>query len=80
MGLEMDVPGAGRRSHIVDRLGGARVAHVDDAEALGEHMAHIGEAALDHDLHAVGAPTLIGVAEQAHVAGVVGFGEVVTHE
>src|SRR5262249_52157444 len=72
----MDVPGVGRRRDGGVRLRSARVAHVDHAEALGEHVADIGEAALHHDLHAVGPAALVGVAEEPHVAGKVGGGEV----
>ena len=79
MHLQMDVPGAGRRRDVIDRLRIARIAHVDDAEALREHVADIGEAALDHDLHAVRPAALVGISEQAHVAGVVGSGEVLSH-
>jgi hypothetical protein len=41
-------------------------------------MADIGEAAMHHDLHAVGATALIAMADEAHVArGMVGLGEIV---
>ena len=40
-------------------------------------MADIGKAAMHHHLHAVGPAALIGVADDAHVARVVGFREIV---
>ena len=68
VGLEMDGPGVVWRRHVLDRLGCARIAHVDHAEALGEHVADKGVALVDHHLHAVLSPALVGVADQLHVS------------
>ena len=76
MRLQMDVPGVRRRGKIVHRARIFRIAHVDDGKALGEHVADIGVAAMHHDLHAVGPAALIGVADEAHVARVVGLRQV----
>ena len=38
-------------------------------------MPDIGQATLDYDLHAVQTAALISVADDAHIARVVGFGE-----
>ena len=65
---------------MLDVFGMSRVADVDDGKSLGEDMADIGVAAVHHDLHAVAAPVLIAVADEAHVLGrVVGFGQGVGH-
>src|SRR6478752_384844 len=69
----MDVPGICRRSDIIDRARVSGVAHVDHGKALGEHMPDIGEAAMHHHLHAIGPAALIGMADNAHVACVIGF-------
>ena len=68
--LEMQAPGVRRVLDIVDRLRLGRVAHVDDGKALRADMADIGVAVAHHDLLAVGAARLIGVADQAHVVRV----------
>ena len=39
-------------------------------------MSDIGEAAMHHDLHAVGPAALIGMADDAHVARVIGLRQV----
>ena len=61
-----------RRREIAGGLGVLRVAHVDDAEALGEHVAGVGEAVVHHELDAVGPAALVGVPDHAHAIGVVG--------
>ena len=68
MRLAVQGPGVGRRGDIFHHLRVARVAHVDDAEALGEDVADIGVAVVHHDLHAVAAAALVAVADEAHVA------------
>jgi hypothetical protein len=79
MGLQMDIPGAGRRSDVVHGLRIARVAHIDNAEPLGEHMTDVGVAVGDHDLHAIRSPALIGKADQTHVTQVVGPRQIDAH-
>ena len=76
MGLQVDVPSPRRRRQVVHRARALGVAHIDNAEALGEHVADIGVAAMHHDLHAVGPATLVGMADNAHVARVIGFRQV----
>jgi hypothetical protein len=61
--LQVDVPGARRGGNVIYRLQVPRIAHVDDAKALREHVPDIGVALSDHDLHAVRAAALIGIAE-----------------
>ena len=76
MGLQMDVPGPRRRGQVVHRARALGVAYIDHAEALGEHVADIGIAAMHHDLHAVGPAALVGMADDAHVARVIGLRQV----
>ena len=76
MGLQMDVPGPRRRGQVVHRARALGVAYIDHAETLGEHVADIGVAAMHHDLHAVGPAALVGMADDAHVARVIGFRQV----
>ena len=79
VGLQMDIPGAGRGGDVIYGFRIARIADVDDAETLGEHMANIGMAVCHHDLHAVGPSALIGMPDQAHVARVIGFWQISVH-
>src|SRR5215467_392550 len=51
-------------------------ADIDHAETLGEHVADIGVAAMHDDLHAVGPAALVAMADDAHVARVVGLRQV----
>src|ERR1700757_4053884 len=64
------VLGGAARYHRARALG---VAYIDNAEALGEHVADIGIAAMHHELHAVGPAALVAMADDAHVARVIGF-------
>ena len=75
--LQMNAPGAGRALHIVDGLGIARVADVEDRKTVRELVADVGVAVLNHDLDAVASATLIGISDQSHVLGVVGLRQVV---
>ena len=54
---------AGDEAH---RLRGARIADVDHADAVGEHVPDIGVAARHHHLHAVRSAALIGAAQHAN--------------
>jgi hypothetical protein len=56
----------------VHRARVARVADIDDREAVAEHMADKGMALVDHDLHAVAAAALVRVADKLDVTGGVG--------
>ena len=76
MCLEMDVPCVRRRGHVFDRARIFRVAHVNHAEALREHVADIGVAIVDHELDPVRATALIGVADDLHVLREVWLGQV----
>ena len=69
MGLEVDRAGVGRARHEGNGSRVLRVAHIDDADAIRIAMADIGVAAMHHDLDAVAAPTLVGVADELDVAG-----------
>jgi hypothetical protein len=69
MGLEMDRAGVGRARHEGNGSRVLRVAHIDDADAIRIAMADIGVAAMHHDLDAVAAATLVGVADELDVAG-----------
>ncbi len=66
-GLQMQRPGVVRRGDMFDRFGIRRVSDVDDREALGEDVADVGVAFVHHDLHAIAAPALVAVADEAHV-------------
>src|SRR6185437_6413785 len=78
--LQLERPGIMRRCDISDGLRLPGVAHVNDAEALGEDMADIGEALVDHDLDTVASPALVAVADQLEVgSGIVGFGKITAH-
>jgi hypothetical protein len=79
MGLQVDVPGVRRRGEVIHGARVLGVAHVDDAEAFGEHVANIGVAAMHHDLHAVGSAALVAMAEDAHVARIVGLRQLGIH-
>ena len=59
---------------VVHRLRVLGVAHVDNAESVREQMPDVGEAAVHHDLYAVGAPALVGVADEPHGTSVVRVG------
>jgi hypothetical protein len=76
MRLQMDVPGAWRRGEIIYGTRVLRIAHVDDRKAFREHVADIGVAAMNHDLHAVGPPALIGMADEPHVARMIGLRQI----
>jgi hypothetical protein len=71
MRLEMDVPGVRWCFYMVHCFWISGIANVDDAEAFREHVADIGEPAIYHQLHAVCAPTLVAMADKAHVSCVV---------
>ena len=77
MCLEMDVPGVRRRGHVFDRAadcaGRARRSTLKPFENM---WPMIGVALVDHELHAVRATALIGVADELHVLRVVGLGQV----
>jgi len=65
--LQMQVPGARSGRQVGDRQGVARVADVEDGHTVAEHVTDVGVAVLHHDLDAVTAAALVGVAEQADV-------------
>src|SRR5262249_51878597 len=46
---------------------------------LREHMPDIGVALMHHHLHAVGSTALVGVADDAHVTGVIGLWQIGRH-
>src|SRR5262249_36000712 len=58
---------------VIHRARALGVADIDHAKTLGEHLADIGIATMHHDLHAVGPAALVGMADDAHVARVVGL-------
>jgi hypothetical protein len=69
MGLEMDGAGVGRAGHEGNGPSVLRVAHVDDADAVRIAVADIGVAAMHHDLDAIAAPALVGVADELDISG-----------
>ena len=79
MGLQVDVPGAGRRRDMVDGSRAFGIAYIDHAEALREHVPDIGVATMHHDLDAVGPTALVAPADKAQVVGVVGSREIGAH-
>src|SRR5581483_382987 len=76
MRLQVDGPGVRWCRNIVHRARMFRIAHVENAEALGEHVADIGVAAMHHDLHTVGPAALIAVRDEPHIACMVGLGKI----
>src|SRR6185312_4700710 len=73
--LQMDGPGVRRSLDVGQRARVLRIAHVEHGKAAGEHVRDIGVAAMHHELHAVGPAALAAVADDAHVARVIGGGE-----
>ena len=68
VGLQMEGARIGRRRDEIDRARPARVAHVGDRKAVAEHVADKGMAPVHHDLHAVAAAALVGVADELDIA------------
>src|SRR5271169_3405219 len=68
MGLEMDGAGVGRAGQERDGLRVLQIAHVEDGDAVRIAVADIGVAAMHHDLDAVAASALVGVADELDVA------------
>ena len=68
VGLQMERARAGRTGDEVPHLRIFWVAHVDRGDAVAEPVAHIGEAAMHHDLDAVAAPAHVRVADELDVA------------
>ena len=68
MGLEMDGAGVGWAGQERDRLRVLQIAHVEDGDAVRIAVANIGIAAMHHDLDAVAASALVGVADELDVA------------
>ena len=62
MGLQMDRAGVGRAGHEGDGSRVLWIAHVDDGDAVRIAVPDIGIATMHHDLDAVAAPALVGVA------------------
>jgi hypothetical protein len=69
MGLEMDGAGVGRAGQKGDGPRVLWIAHVQDPDDVRIAVADIGIAAVHHDLDAVAAPALVGVADKLDVAG-----------
>src|SRR5712671_8246106 len=69
MGLEMDGAGVGWAGQEGDGPRVLWIAHIQDADAVRIAVADIGIAAVHHDLDAVAAPSLVGVANELDVAG-----------
>src|SRR3984893_10032425 len=65
----MDGSGIGRAGQEGDGPRVLRIAHVQDSDAVRIAVADIGIAAVHHDLDAVTAPALVGVANELDVAG-----------
>lgn len=69
MGLQVEGARAGRTGVEIENLRVPGIADVDRGDAVAEPMADIGEAAMDHDLHAVAAPTKIRMADELDALG-----------
>jgi len=69
MGLEMDGAGVGWTGQERDGLRVLQIAHVEDGDAVRIAVTDIGIAAMHHDLDAVAASALVGVANELDVAG-----------
>src|SRR5271169_5362769 len=57
-----------RRRDKIYRARPARLADVGDRKAIAEHMADKGMPLMDHDLHAVAAAVLVGMAYEFNIA------------
>src|SRR6516225_10331953 len=68
MSLEMDGAGVGRAGQERDRPRVLQIAHIEDGDAVRIAVADIGIAAMHHDLDAVAASALVGVADELDVA------------
>jgi hypothetical protein len=68
VGLQMEGARIWRRGDEIDRARPARVADIGDRKAVAEHMADIGMPLMDHDLHAIAAAVLVGMAHKFDVA------------
>ena len=64
MDLQVDVQRAGRGRHEPGRPRLARIRDVDDAEPSVACLTNVGMPVVDHDLDAVWASTLVGVAQK----------------
>src|SRR5260370_17872709 len=58
----------GRRRDKVHRPRMARVADIGDRKAVRKHVPDKGMALMDHDLHPIAPPLLVGVADKLDVA------------
>ena len=75
-GLAVQVPGVVGAGVVAERLRVPRIAHVDDAEAVGEQVADVGVALVHHHLHRVRTAALVAVADGAQVVRVGWLGDV----
>ena len=65
--LDMMRPCIRRHGHEGSRLWLARIANVDDADTVAEHVTDKGMTLVDHDLHAIGAPALVAQRQKADI-------------
>jgi hypothetical protein len=68
VGLQMKGARIRRRRNEVDWARLLWVAHIDDREAVAEHVADKGMPLVHHDLHAIAATVQIGVGDKLDVA------------
>ncbi len=68
---EVDVPRPRRSRDVIHRLRIVWISYVNDAEALGEHMADIGVSIRYHNLNSVRLSALVGLPDQSHVTRVI---------
>src|SRR5580704_15212859 len=68
MGLQVTRAGVRRTCDKLDRIRPSRIAHVDHRNTVGKAVADIGKALVDHDLHAIAAAALVGVAKKFDIA------------
>ena len=67
--LEVDGAGVGRAGDELDRPRVDGIADVEDRDAVAEGVSDVSVAAVDHDLDAVAAATLVGMADEPDVGG-----------
>jgi hypothetical protein len=77
MHLQMDIPRVRGCRNVVHRARLLGVPHIENGESFGKHVADIGIPAMHHHLHGVGSATLVGVPDNAHVARVIRFRQLV---
>src|SRR3989449_10852319 len=68
VGLEVNRAGVGRAGDEVDHPRSLRISNVHDRDAVAEGVTDVGVAAMDHDLNAVAAASLVRMTHERDVA------------